>query len=157
MRAQSRNAMEVAGVVRLTVTLKGLVPKAYVAAARRLQSEMLRRGVDHLPAAFEEAAQSAICPLCGGQMHPVESAQYVQCECGMAKHHAELGNPSEDVVRGIAIGALVGLGLYLVGKTIGGESTPEKAAQASARLDAIRSRAKRGPHSTRALAQTGRR
>ncbi len=133
------------------------VPKAYVAAARRLQSELLRRGVDHLPAAFEEAAQSDVCPLCGGHMTPVADSQYLRCECGMAKHHVELGNPSEDVVRGIAIGALVGLGLYLVGKTIGGESTPEKAGQAAGRLDAIRSRAKRGPHSTRSLAQAGRR
>jgi hypothetical protein len=133
------------------------VPKAYVAAARRLQSEMLRRGVDHLPAAFEEAAQSLVCPLCGGQMRRVESSQYVQCECGMAKHHVELGNPSEDVLRGIAIGALVGLGLYLVGKAIGGESTPDRDAEAAGRLDAVRGRAKRGPHSTRALAQAGRR
>ncbi len=133
------------------------VPKAYVAAARRLQSEMLRRGVDHLPAAFEEAVQSAVCPLCGGQMHQVESSQYVQCKCGMAKHHVELGNPSEDVLRGIAIGALVGLGLYLVGRAIGGESTPDKAAEAAGRLDAVRGRAKRGQHSTRALAQAGRR
>lgn len=133
------------------------VPKAYVAAARRLQREMLRRGVDHLPAAFEEAAQSTVCPLCGGQMTPVGSSQYLRCECGMAKHHVELANPSEDVVRGIAIGALVGLGLYLVGKAIGGESTPEKAAQAAGRLDAVRGRAKRGPHTTRELAQAGRR
>jgi hypothetical protein len=133
------------------------VPKAYVAAARRLQSEMLRRGVEHLPASFEEAAQSTVCPLCGGEMRPVGSSQYLRCECGMAKHHVDLANPDEDVVRGIAIGALVGLGLYLVGKAIGRESTPERSAEASRRLDVIRARTKRGRDSTRDLAQAGRR
>ncbi|HTP27634.1 MAG TPA: hypothetical protein VMK12_18520 [Anaeromyxobacteraceae bacterium] len=60
----------------------------------------------------------------------------------MAKHHVELGNPGEDVLRGIAIGAPVGLGLYLVGRAIGGESSaPDKAAEAAGRLDAVRGRA----------------
>lgn len=133
------------------------VPKSYVVAARRLQSELVRRGVDHLPIAFEEAAKSDVCPLCGGRMMPVAAQQHLRCECGMAKHRVDLADAAGDVLRGIGVGALVGLGLYLLGKAMAGEGAPEKAEQAAGKLDAIRHRSKPGPHSTRKLAQAGRR
>jgi hypothetical protein len=90
-------------------------------------------------------------------MMPVASYQYLRCECGMAKHRVDLADPAGDVLRGIGVGALVGLGLYLLGKAIAGEGAPRKAEQAGRKLDAIRSRSKPGPHSTRKLAQAGRR
>lgn len=60
-------------------------------------------------------------------------------------------------MRGIGAGALVGLGLYLLGKAMAGEGAPAKGEQAAGELDAIRRRSKPGTHSTRKLAQAGRR
>jgi probable addiction module antidote protein len=72
---------------------------------------------------------------------------------GLYKALSPDGNPEFATVMKV----IRALGLYLVGKAIGVKSSPEKAAQAIRRRDAVRGRAKRGPHSTRALAQAGRR
>jgi hypothetical protein len=75
----------------------------------------------------------------------------------MAKHKLELADPTGDVLRGVGIGALVGLGLYLVGRLIAGTADEQQAKRAARDMDAIRRRARPGVESTRRLAQGGRR
>ena len=135
------------------------VPKLYVSAARRLQSEMLRRGVEHLPSQFETTAAADICPLCGSKMEQVASYQYLLCPCGMAKHRVDLSDTTGDVLKGIGVAALVGLGLYALGQMIGGAEKAEVGGQQAAqRLAQVRGRRARTPRgSTRSLVEAGRR
>ena len=96
------------------------VPRPTYDAAKRLQAELVRRGIDNIPPKLKELAQDTTCPFCQTQMSGVEVKMYRCDRCGYSRQVFALdGGNAEDLLGMLAFGAILILGVYAVAKLLG--------------------------------------
>jgi hypothetical protein len=90
------------------------IPTPTYAAAKQLQAEIAKRGVQNLPPKFKNLIESEYCPLCYNKMERLEvNYRFVQCKkCGFSKQALDIYHASASEILGlITAAALIGLGI----------------------------------------------
>jgi len=94
------------------------VPEWAYKNGKKLQGEIIRRGLNAVPA---EICDPSICPWCGGQLEPVVELKYryVQCtKCDYEQQTFEAKSNVPQIIAGIGLGTLIGLGIAEIIKAL---------------------------------------
>lgn len=87
------------------------VPDWAYANGRKLQGEIVRRGLDSVPS---EVREPSICPWCGSQLASVIELKYRYVRCPKCDYKQQTFAAKSDVpqiIAGIGLGTLIGLGI----------------------------------------------
>jgi len=100
------------------------IPKWAYDNGKRLQAEVLRKGIDSIPA---EIRRPLVCPYCESELNYVE-LRYRYCECprcGYRQQAISVESNIGEIIAGVGLGLLIGWGMGQLIRVISGEKRKE--------------------------------
>jgi transposase-like protein len=96
------------------------IPRLTYEAAKKLQAELAKRGINNLPPQLKSLAESSTCPFCHTQMEGFEVSFYKCKKCGYSRQRFNVSSSeADDILRALALGAIIVLGIAAIAELLG--------------------------------------